>query len=235
MIQTVAQRTRSAVSRQAAYLRTSLLATFEGRSAAPGGRSPRRLSSIALLATGVILLLFAVCSYTWMAVEQHRLESRWTESLAVPGDTADVHNAVTLLSIPKINLQAAILEGTDRKSLLLAPGHLEQTAWPGNSGNAVVAGHRDTFFRRLHELHRGDEVVVRRAGHQFRYSVSKTMIVSPDELSVIRPSTDTRLTLVTCFPTYYIGPAPKRLVVVATLQPDKVPASAILQPVVAHP
>jgi sortase A len=230
----VIPQTISGVKGQAAHIYGGLHAMLQGRFTAPGRRSPRRLSSTALLASGLILLLFALCSYAWMSVEQHRLETRFAASAARPADTADVHNAVTLLDIPKINLQAAILEGTDRKSLLLAPGHLEQTVWPGNSGNAVVAGHRDTFFRRLHELHKGDEVLVRRAGHQFRYSVSKTMIVSPNELSVVRPSNDTRLTLVTCYPTYYIGPAPQRLVVVATLQPSATPATSV-RPVTAHP
>lgn len=227
--------TVSKVKEQAVHIYGSLRAMLDRRSAAPSRRSPRRLSSAALLATGAVLLIFTLCSYAWMAVEQHRLESRGTASVADQADTADVHNAVTLLKIPKIDLQAAILEGTGRKSLLLAPGHLEKTAWPGDSGNSVVAGHRDTFFRRLHELHKGDEVLVHRAGHQFRYLVSRTMIVSPNELSVVGPSSDTRLTLVTCYPTYYIGPAPKRLVVVATLQSEGAPSAAKLQPVAAQP
>jgi sortase A len=234
MLRSDIERTIAKVKKQAAYIGTSLQVTLNGRSTAPGRRSPRRLSSTALLLSGAILLLFTLCSYAWMSLEQHRLESRWNSAPAEPAETADVHNAVTLLDIPKINLQAAVLEGTDRKSLLLAPGHLEETAWPGDTGNAVVAGHRDTFFRRLHELHKGDEVLVRRAGHQFHYSVSKTMIVSPNELSVVRPSSDTRITLVTCYPTFYIGPAPKRLVVVATLQPGQA-ASPQLRTVSSHP
>jgi sortase A len=196
------------------------------RSTAPGRRSPRRLSSAALLITGAVLLLFALWSYAWMSLEQHRLE---TASLN-PGATADKSDqsvsAITLLNIPKIDLQAAVLEGTDRKALLLAPGHLEKTSWPGQSGNAVIAAHRDTFFRRLHELHRGDDIYVRRAGHRYHYAVSNTSIVSPSDTAVIRPSSDTRLTLLTCWPPYYIGPAPKRLVVVATLRADSTSTSA---------
>lgn len=188
-------------------------------SATTGRRSPRRLSS-ALLAIGLLLVMFTLCSYAWMSVEQHRLKSRSASAASAALATASEHSHenITVLNIPKIDLQAAILEGTGRKSLLLAPGHLEHTAWPGGSGNAVVAGHRDTFFRRLYELHKGDDIFVRRAGRQYHYAVSSTAIVNPDETSVIRPSSDARLTLITCYPTYYIGPAPKRLVVVATLQ-----------------
>jgi sortase A len=82
----------------------------------------------------------------------------------------------------------------------------------------VIAGHRDTFFRRLDELQNGDDVFVTRGQRQYHYVVSGKSIVSPSEISVTLPTSETRLTLVTCYPTYYIGPAPKRLVVVATLQ-----------------
>jgi sortase A len=124
-----------------------------------------------------------------------------------------------VLSIPKVRLKAAILEGTDSKSLLLAPGHLASSVLPGESGNAVIAGHRDTFFRHIHELESGDDILITRGGHQFHYIVTEKFIVDPQNLSVTRPTPDGRLTLVTCYPTYYIGPAPKRLIVVASLLP----------------
>jgi sortase A len=130
------------------------------------------------------------------------------------------HDDVTLLSIPKIGLHAGILDGTDRKSLLLAPGHVKDTAWPGDSGNAVVAGHRDTFFRHLHELSAGDEIFILRSGRRFRYVVTNKMVVDPDDVGLMEPTSDIRLTLITCYPTYYIGPAPRRLVVVSRLRPE---------------
>ena len=178
----------------------------------------RQQVSIFLISTGVSLVLLTASAYRWMHQEQQRLMSRQesliTEMSAVSGAPQDV----TLLSIPKINLEAAILESTTRKSLLLAPGHMEKTAWPGESGNSVIAGHRDTFFRRLNELQNGDDVLVTRGQRQYHYVVSSKSIVNPSEISVTLPSSDARLTLVTCYPTYYIGPAPKRLIVVATLQ-----------------
>ena len=177
----------------------------------------RQQISVFLISTGVSLVLLTASAYRWMHQEQQRLMSRQslvTEISAVSGAPQDV----TLLSIPKINLEAAILESTTRKSLLLAPGHVEKTAWPGEGGNSVIAGHRDTFFRRLNELQNGDDVVVTRGQRQYHYVVSSKSIVNPSEISVTLPSSDARLTLVTCYPTYYIGPAPKRLIVVATLQ-----------------
>jgi len=177
----------------------------------------RQQVSVFLISTGVSLVLLTASAYRWMHQEQQRLMSRQslvTEISAVSGAPQDV----TLLSIPKINLEAAILESTTRKSLLLAPGHVEKTAWPGEGGNSVIAGHRDTFFRRLNELQNGDDVVVTRGQRQYHYVVSSKSIVNPSEISVTLASSDASLTLVNCYPTYYIGPAPKRLIVVATLQ-----------------
>jgi sortase A len=214
------------ITKQAALRWAALRAMAAHRSTALSRRSPRRLSSAALLITGAVLLLFALCSYAWMSLEQRRLESASLASIATSPEKPDQDtNAITLLNIPKIDLQAAVLEGTNRKALLLAPGHLEKTVWPGQSGNAVIAAHRDTFFRRLHELRKGDDIYVRRAGRRYHYAVSNTAIVSPSDIAVIRPSSDTRLTLLTCWPPYYIGPAPKRLVVVATLRNDSAMAA----------
>jgi sortase A len=194
---------------------------------------PRRLLGRLLVIVGACLLAITLGAYSWMTVEQHRLTA--THSQAAPGNgltpVSNVPTAVqrepdvTLLSIPKIHLDAAVLEGTDSKTLLLAPGHLKKTALPGDAGNSVIAGHRDTFFRHVYELNPGDEIVVQRAGHEFHYVVESKAIVGPQDTWVTQPSHDTRLTLITCYPTYYIGPAPKRAIVIATLRPAKQTAS----------
>jgi LPXTG-site transpeptidase (sortase) family protein len=187
--------------------------------AAPG--STRRLCGTVFLSVGMGLLLFAIAAYGWRSVEQHRLASEWQyqnlAGSAVPGPST--HNdAITLLVIPKINMQAAILDGTNTRSLLLAPGHIENTAWPGDPGNAVIAAHRDTFFHDLDRLDLGDAIYVRRSGRKYGYVVTDKFTVSPDEIAVTYPSADTRLTLITCYPVNYLGPAPKRLIVIAKLQ-----------------
>ena len=187
----------------------------------------RRATSAALLVAGLSLLLFSLASYGWMYYRQHQLTSTFdvprSPSLVKGTDTAASSSAgITLLTIPGINLKAAVLDGVDRKSLLLAPGHLPESAWPENRGNVVIAAHRDTFFRHIGELRSGDDVFVSRNGHQFHYVVKEKSIVSPSDLAVVQPTLDDRLTLITCYPTYYIGPAPKRMIVVAELQPGSI-------------
>jgi sortase A len=124
---------------------------------------------------------------------------------------------LTRLVIPKINLEAIVVEGTDRQQLIAGPGHITDTAMPGETGNAVITAHRDTFFRHIFELEKGDEITVQRAGRAFRYEVTGKKIVPPTDLSVLRPTPDAQLTLITCYPVYYIGPAPERLVVFSRL------------------
>ena len=175
----------------------------------------RRLLSRFLLAAGLSLLLVAGVSYGWMSLEQRHLAAKARAESAQPnGSNAE---SVTFLRIPRIDVQAAILEGTERTSLLLAPGHLQNTAWPGDPGNAVIAAHRDTFFHRLDELNPGDPIFIRSRGREYRYVVTDRAIVLPNDVSVTNPTSDTRLTLITCYPNDYVGPAPKRLVVVAKL------------------
>ena len=126
-------------------------------------------------------------------------------------------NALTRIQIPKINLDAIITEGVSHRALTLGPGHLQYSAIPGEAGNSVIAGHRDTFFRHIYELKAGDDIYVERLGKQFHYVVTGKRVVQPSDVSVLDSSSDTRLTLITCYPVYYIGPAPERLVVVAKL------------------
>ncbi|HET9166541.1 MAG TPA: class D sortase, partial [Candidatus Angelobacter sp.] len=124
---------------------------------------------------------------------------------------------LTRLEIPKIQMDAIVVEGASRRELSEGPGHMKQTAQPGETGNAVITAHRDTFFRHIYELNRGDQIKVRRSGRLFTYEVTGKRIVMPEDVSVIKLTNDPQLTLITCYPTYYIGPAPKRLVVFSKL------------------
>jgi sortase A len=111
-----------------------------------------------------------------------------------------------------------VVEGDSRKQLLVGPGHISRTPLPGELGNSVITGHRDTFFRHIFELSKGDKILVQRNGQTFHYAVTGKKIVQPEDVSVLRPTNDAELTLITCYPTYYIGPAPERLVVFSKLQ-----------------
>src|SRR2546430_13320674 len=119
--------------------------------------------------------------------------------------------------IPKIKLDAVITEGTSHTALTLGPGHLQESAVPGDIGNSVIAAHRDTFFRHIYELNAGDDIYVERHGKQFHYVVTEKRVVQPTDVSVLDNSSEARLTLITCYPVYFIGPAPERLVIFAKL------------------
>lgn len=185
---------------------------------------------LVFLLTGVILLGYVLWAYSSMYFEQRRLAREWqrqqqeqqqSRQEATPGSTpADAGSELTLLSVPKIDLESVVVEGTDNRSLRLGPGHLSDTPQPGEAGNSVISGHRDTFFRHLNDLQMGDEVLVRRAGKTFHYKVTGKRVVEPTDVAVIAPTKDSELTLLTCYPTYYIGPAPKRLVVFTKLVTD---------------
>jgi sortase A len=137
---------------------------------------------------------------------------------------APLTNSITQVSIPKIKLDVMLVEGTSHSSLLNGPGHLDDTPAPGESGNSVMAAHRDTFFRHLNDLGRGDDIFVRRAGRAYHYIVKRKAVVQPNDVTVVKPSPENRLTLITCYPVQYIGPAPQRLVVIAERVEDSASA-----------
>jgi sortase A len=192
-----------------------------------------RVLSSALLLAGIALLLYVGVQYGSMYRGQERLAREWAQQQERSFAPGVPHNLLTRLTIPKIDLDSVIVEGTNRKALLLGPGHMADTAVPGEPGNAVITGHRDTFFRHIYELDKGDSILVQRAGKIYQYEVTGKKVVEPDDLSVIRPSPDARLTLITCYPIYYIGPAPKRLVVFAKMagQEENAPAIPATEPI----
>ena len=106
-----------------------------------------------------------------------------------------------------------VREGIDRDSLQLAIGHIPATALPGQAGNVGVAGHRDTFFRGLKDLRTKDEIQFSTLSGDFKYVVESLIIVEPDDVGVLAPSSEKVLTLVTCYPFSYFGSAPKRFIV----------------------
>jgi len=120
------------------------------------------------------------------------------------------------ISVPRLNLRAMIEEGDDDATLRQAVGHIPGTALPGSAGNVAVAAHRDTFFRGLGDLKRNDEIVVDTLNGSFRYRVDQISVVDPSNTSVLAPTVGKTLTLITCFPFHYIGPAPRRFIVQAT-------------------
>jgi sortase A len=121
------------------------------------------------------------------------------------------------LEIPSIKLSAMVSEGVENSTLRRSVGHIPGTALPGVRGNVALSAHRDTFFRHLGELHHSDVITIETVQGRFNYLVESTKVVDPDEAAVLRDIGRPTLTLVTCYPFYYVGPAPKRFVVHAAL------------------
>jgi sortase A len=124
------------------------------------------------------------------------------------------------IEIARIGLAAMIAEGTDERTLRRAVGHIPGTSLPGQQGNVAIAGHRDTFFRALDNIHNDDEITLTTLDGTYRYLVDSTQVVAPEDTQVLDDSSDTILTLVTCYPFYFVGPAPKRFIVRAHKIPE---------------
>jgi sortase A len=120
------------------------------------------------------------------------------------------------LEIPRLKLGVMVREGADEGTLRRAVGHIPGTALPGNVGNVGLAGHRDTFFRELRNIRADDTIELQTTAGTYRYVVKSTRIVTPRDISVLQASGGETLTLVTCYPFYYVGSAPKRFIVHAT-------------------
>ncbi len=121
------------------------------------------------------------------------------------------------VTVPRLDLSAAVNEGVDDETLSLAIGHIPGTALPGLAGNVAVAAHRDTFFRPLKDIRANDEIDFLTTKGEYRYRVKSMRIVNPEDVAVLKPSSEPELTMITCYPFEFFGHAPKRFVVQATL------------------
>lgn len=117
------------------------------------------------------------------------------------------------IRVPRLNLQAVIVEGDSGEVLGKAVGHTPGTAMPGEWGNVALAGHRDRLFRPLREIQQGDVITIQTAGESFNYEVESTFVVAPTETEVLHSTSRKELTLITCFPFNYVGSAPHRFIV----------------------
>ena len=120
---------------------------------------------------------------------------------------------IGVLEIPRLGLSSVVLEGDETAALLLGVGHLSDTPFPWRDGNSVFAAHRDTFFRGLGKIRPRDVITFRTADAEFSYRVQETKIVQPTDVGVLAPTRSATLTLITCYPFTYIGPAPQRFIV----------------------
>ncbi len=129
---------------------------------------------------------------------------------AIPRD-----EVVGRLEIARLGLRAIVREGSDEDTLRRAVGHLPSSPVPGEPGNVAIAGHRDTFFRPLQGIRVNDRITFETLHGRYEYAVDSVKVVRPDDVSVLRASSQPELTMITCYPFHYIGSAPKRFIVEA--------------------
>jgi|HubBroStandDraft_4_1064222.scaffolds.fasta_scaffold40360_2 sortase A len=148
------------------------------------------------------------------AQSQNRSQSQ-PSTAAQAGSAAGptVKGLVGRITIPRLLLSVVVVEGVTKTALRHAAGHIPGTALPGEAGNVGVAGHRDTFFRPLKDLRIKDEIQFSTLKGNFRYEVESLRVVEPDNVGVLTPSGENVLTMVTCYPFYFVGPAPQRWIV----------------------
>jgi sortase A len=199
-----------------------------------GSAAHRFLRSAELVFLLAGLLALGYCTLVWFQAgfyqtyENWRFESRVKSAPppvpAAPGHFQRVpHFAVTdgslfgRIEIPRIGVSVMIVEGVEPHSLKVAVGHVPGTALPGEPGNVAIAGHRDTFFRKVRAIQNHDAIRLTTLYGSYDYLVESTRVVGPSEVDVLQSSNESELTLVTCYPFYYAGPAPDRFIVRARL------------------
>ena len=156
-----------------------------------------------------------VLADTWMFQRQERLQFDvlTKNSPASPSWPVPSGGLIGRIEIARLGVSTILVEGTSQATLRRAVGHIAGTALPGTPGNVGVSGHRDTFFRPLRKIHQNDIITLTTLNGQFNYRVVSTRIVDPAEISVLDPGEKESLTLVTCYPFYFVGPAPDRFIV----------------------
>jgi LPXTG-site transpeptidase (sortase) family protein len=171
------------------------------------------------LISGVLVLLYVgyvfVDAYHYQAREQTAFELPRIENVNQregPGLIAE-GGVIGELEVPRLGLKVIVAQGDSPRILRRAVGHIRETALPGQSGNVALTGHRDTFFRPLRNIRSGDSISFKTAESEFHYQVESTAVVPPSDVSVLQPSSEPTLTLITCFPFYYVGAAPNRFIV----------------------
>ena len=167
------------------------------------------LFAFGILALGYAGIVFADAHiYQTVAVQKfERIAPPLVPHILVEGDVLGE------LQVPRLGLNDIVVQGDSDADLRRAVGHLSNSALPGDRGNVALAGHRDTFFRPLRDIRTGDEIKFKTRERTYKYVVESIEVVAPTDLRVLESSARHDLTLLTCFPFHYVGPAPKRLVV----------------------
>jgi len=180
-----------------------------------------RWSRNVLLTAAACLLGYCgfVLADTWMYQRQasQLFDRAHLQIAAIPSPgTESTSGLLGRMEIPRLGVSVIVAEGTDERTLRRAGGHIAGTSFPGQRGNIGIAGHRDTLFRPLRNIRRNDVITLTTLAGEYRYRVMSTEVVSPSDVTVLEPDGHETLTLVTCYPFYFVGPAPDRFIVHAT-------------------
>jgi sortase A len=184
----------------------------------------RRLLAFLLVLVGAGVLVASALALFW-SDELQRIYMPSLPRVQQDARHTDLHaqkvelgKPIGMLEIPRLGLSSIVVEGDDATALLVGVGHLADTPLPWHDGNSVLAAHRDTFFRPLAGIRRNDVIRFSTADAELEYVVKETMIVEPTAVEVLDPTETATLTLITCYPFDYIGPAPNRFIVRAERQ-----------------
>jgi sortase A len=188
-------------------------------------RKSLRWTQRALLCSAILALGYCafVVGDAWLFQhrEAQRLESILREKRNSPAAPIEVamppaigpDGLIGRIEIPRLGVSVVVVEGVDKPTLRRAVGHIPGTALPGQIGNIGIAAHRDTYFRPLRNIQHNDLVALTTLRGEFRYRVVSTKIVSPEDVAVLDPDQSEILTLITCYPFYFVGSAPSRFIV----------------------
>jgi len=178
-----------------------------------------RAAYYVFLTAGIMSLGYAgyvvLDRYWYQGVETSKFET-----VSVPAEPRAVEpvpiadgGVIGEIEVPRLGLKAIVVQGDSEELLRRAVGHLPETALPDEQGNVALAGHRDGLFRPLRNVRPGDTITLRTPEREFQYEVQWTAVVPPTAVRVLQPTSEPALTLVTCFPFYYVGAAPQRFIV----------------------
>ena len=196
-------------------------------------RSVPRIAQGLFLGLGLAALAAAGGTAAYGAIAQRYQSWVFDRASTVPRmtardeDTADLEEGdpIGRLQIPRVGMSVVVLQGTEDATLIAGAGHVPGTPSPGGHGNVVIAAHRDTFFRRLEGIQPGDRIRITTLRAVYEYVVDSIETVDPEDTRVMESRGRPELTLITCYPFYFVGSAPKRFIVharpLAPSSPDR--------------
>ena len=176
-----------------------------------------RATYYVFLTSGIVGLTYAayvfIDSRNYQSREQNAFEA--ARGTNVSEEQRPVSDGAVMgeMEVARLGLKVIVVQGDSPAILRRAVGHLPGTAFPGKSGNVALAGHRDTFFRPLRGILPGDGITIKTLEGDFQYSVESVAVVPPTDVQALQSLGGRTLTLITCFPFYYVGPAPDRFIV----------------------